>query len=63
MLDFYAIGVAVYPMTMNDYYTMQESMSKEEAAGTTTTIGSAEGEGETTINLDKEPKTGDKTYQ
>jgi C1A family cysteine protease len=24
MLDFYAIGVAVYPMTMREYYIMQE---------------------------------------
>ena len=26
-LDFYAIGVAPYPMTMAEYYSMQEQMS------------------------------------
>lgn len=29
MLDFFAIGVAVYPMTMHEYYTMQSSMNTQ----------------------------------
>ncbi len=27
-LDFYALGVAAYPYTMAEYYTMQEEMQK-----------------------------------
>jgi hypothetical protein len=27
-LDFFAIGVAAYPYTMAEYYTMQEEMNK-----------------------------------
>lgn len=30
-LDFYAIGVAPYPMTMGEYYAMQEQMSYNQA--------------------------------
>lgn len=26
MLDYYAIGVAAYPMTMGEYYAMQDAM-------------------------------------
>ena len=25
MLDYYAIGMATYPMTMSEYYSMEES--------------------------------------
>jgi cathepsin B len=27
MLDYYALGVAVYPMTMGEYYAMQDAMA------------------------------------
>jgi len=27
MLDYYAIGVATYPMTINEYYSMQEAQT------------------------------------
>lgn len=30
-LDFYAIGVAAYPMTMADYYSMQEQINMAQA--------------------------------
>ena len=29
-LDFFAIGVAAYPYTMAEYYTMQEQMNKRD---------------------------------
>ncbi len=33
MLDFYAIGVAVYPYTMAEYYAMQEAQSAPQTEG------------------------------
>lgn len=48
-MDFYAIGLAVYPMTLNEYYAMQEeAMKKQEEAAE----GKAEGV-ETEVDLDK----------
>jgi hypothetical protein len=28
MLDFYAVGLAVYPYTLAEYYAMQDQMAK-----------------------------------
>lgn len=42
MLDFYAIGVAIYPYTMAEYYAMQEAAAQTPEGG----------EGET-VDLDK----------
>ena len=52
MLDAYAIGVAIYPMTMGEYYSMQESMSSQssEGAAGTNTLAGDEGE---TVNIDE----------
>lgn len=36
MLDYYGIGVATYPMTMADYYSMQEALH---SAKTHTDVG------------------------
>lgn len=36
MLDYYGIGVAIYPMTMADYYSMQESMNTQTTQQDTT---------------------------
>ena len=30
-IDSYAIGVSIYPMTMGEYYSMQESMDSQNA--------------------------------
>lgn len=46
MLDAYAIGVAIYPMTMAEYYSMQESMSSQNADAADANVLAAE-EGET----------------
>lgn len=48
-LDFYAIGVAVYPYTMAEYYASQEEIQKRQAAAAETTATSAD---ETEIDLD-----------
>ncbi len=49
-LDFFAIGVAVYPYTMAEYYNMQEELQKRQQAATTT-------ETETEIDLDVQTTT------
>lgn len=41
-LDFFALGVAVYPYTMAEYYTMQEEMNKRKQDETTSTISEQE---------------------
>jgi hypothetical protein len=53
MIDFYAIGVATYPMTMADYYTMQETLHQSQSDKTSTNIGDELGS--ETLNLDNEP--------
>lgn len=54
MLDYYAIGVAAYPFTMADYYTMQETMHTTTHATPDTTPADTE----ETVNLDYEsPET------
>jgi len=54
MLDYYGIGVATYPMTMGEYYSMQESMSHAS--------GSDEGEGET-VNIDMDEQKNKKAEE
>ena len=55
MLDAYAIGVSIYPMTMGEYYSMQESMSSQNADAADAEVSSAiagdEGEA---VNIDAE---------
>jgi hypothetical protein len=46
MIDAYAIGVAIYPMTMGEYYSMQESMSNQNVEPTDANAISGD-EGET----------------
>lgn len=48
-LDFYAIGVAAYPYTMAEYYTMQEEMQKRGSNSQTTDSSSSD---EQDIDLD-----------
>ena len=49
-LDFYAIGVAVYPYSMAEYYAMQEQMGKEQQE----TGYQTEGEENVEVDLDNE---------
>lgn len=47
-LDFYGMGVAVYPYTMAEYYATQEELQKRSQAGATETYT----ESETVVDLD-----------
>ena len=47
-LDFYAIGVAPYPMTMADYYQMQEQIHMAQSQSATVT------ETEEQVDLDQQ---------
>jgi len=47
-LDFYAIGAAVYPYTMQQYYMMQEEMQSKESEAKVTTSQ----DGEEQVDLD-----------
>ena len=53
-LDFFAIGVAVYPYTMAEYYTMNEEMQKNAAKTPTGSNASGSSSDDTEIDLDSE---------
>ena len=61
-LDFFAIGVAVYPYTMAEYYTMNEEMQKNaaktptgsNASGSSSSSSSSSSSDDTEIDLDSE---------
>lgn len=53
MLDFYAIGVAVYPYTMAEYYAMQDQMAAQQQQ----TGGEGLEGGEEAVDLDQQAET------